>query len=188
MKILAPYLSCLPASDDPLSADVFVIRGERRDYVFDVGNCEEALAVLRALPREKAAILSHFHPDHTGNIGRLEWAAVYAGGLTQKKIGRGQVVQDTEIIRDGVEIVIRHVASPHAKGSLIATINGEYTLLGDLWYHRPDYDREAARQMLLTLRTIDTRYFVASHQAQNVREKDALLAELTAHFEGDAQP
>lgn len=183
MQTITPYLSRLPAAEEPiLSADVFVIRGERRTYLFDVGQSGVAREMIAAIPGEKAAVLSHFHPDHTGNVGRLDLAEVYAGGFTQRKLGRGTVVREAVVLRDGVELIIRHCPSPHAKGSLILTVNGEYTLLGDLWYHRPDYDHEAARQMLLTLRGIDTRYFITSHQTDGVCEKNALLRELEEHF------
>lgn len=183
MIALPPFMTRLPAAESPvLSADVFAIRGDRRTYLFDVGQSDEACQWIAELPGEKAAVLSHFHPDHTGNISRISCAEVYVGGFTQKKIGQGIVVQEELCIHDGVKLVIRHCPSPHAKGSLILTVNGEYTLLGDLWYHRPDYDREAARQMLLTLRRIETKYFVMSHQENGVYERDVLLHDLEEHF------
>lgn len=183
MKIITDYLKQIPSSSEPLSADVFVIEGEKNTYLFDVGNNQEALQAISALPKEKTVILSHPHQDHIGNLDRLSWKNLYMGDATFEKLQKGTIVENKVTIRDGVVIEIRACPSPHTGGSLIATVNNEYTLLADLYFTRPVYDNQPAREMLSVLRELDTKYFVVSHQEGNcVFEKDELLRALTNYF------
>ena len=65
---------------------------------------------------------------------------------------------------------------PHTGGSLILTVNGEYTLLGDLCYTRPSADPTVMDAMLTALSQVGTRYFVLSHgTGEYAVEKDAFL-------------
>jgi len=81
---IADYISYIRASDNPLSADVILIEGQKYLYVFDVGNNEQVAKYLNSLPKKKRVILSHFHTDHMGNIGRVNWNNVYFGANTEK--------------------------------------------------------------------------------------------------------
>lgn len=183
MKTITEYLSYLPASQEPLSADVYVISGEEKCYIYDVGNNEESFNEISAMTKDKVIILSHFHKDHTGNIHRLNAREVYVGNLTHKKINQGTVITDKLVIDDGVKLEIRRCPSPHVKGSLIVTVNHEYTLIADLYYTRPDYNKMLAQQMLDVLESVDTKYFVVSHQEENnIVEKNELIRELKEFF------
>ena len=77
-------ISYIKASDNPLSADVILVDGQEYLYVFDVGNNERVAEYLNAIPKKKRVILSHFHTDHMGNIGRIEWESVFFGANTEK--------------------------------------------------------------------------------------------------------
>lgn len=81
---IAEHISYIKASDNPLSADVILIEGQEYLYVFDVGNNEQVSEYLNSLPKKKRVILSHFHADHMGNIGRVNWDNVYFGANTEK--------------------------------------------------------------------------------------------------------
>ena len=183
MKKITDYITYLPASPDPLSADVYFIEGDANCYVFDVGNNEDALQAISATKKEKIVILSHYHKDHTGNIDKLTYKELYVGDLTLETIQKGMVITDEVVIRDGVELMIQHCPSPHTKGSLIVTVNKEYTLIADLYFTRVGYDKELADEMLKKLETLDTKHFVVSHQqGENVFEKQKLIAELKEYF------
>lgn len=183
MNAISAYLQYLPSNQEPLSADVYLVHGDQYEYVFDVGNSEEALNCLSGIQKKKVVILSHYHKDHVGNIDRLQYKALYVGDVTRDTIQKGTVIENELTIQDGVTIKIRHCPSPHVSGSLIVTINGEYTLLADLYFTKPDYNRQIAKEMLDTLKGIDTKYFVVSHQEKdNVFEKEAFLRELCAYF------
>lgn len=183
MSQLAPRIRQIPAASDPLSADVFIIEGDERYYVFDVGTNDEAFAAVSALDKPVTVILSHFHRDHIGNMNRLNPADTLAGARTMKYISGGTLVDAPVTIHDGVTIEVRPCVSPHAPGCLIATVNGEYTFIGDLHYARPGTGQGEAKGMLNALKTLDTRYFVVSHaQGSPLVEKSAWLQSVKAYF------
>lgn len=82
--VITDRISYIKASENPLSADVILVDGQKYLYVFDVGNNEQVAEYLNSIPKKKRVILSHFHTDHMGNIGRVEWESVYFGGNTEK--------------------------------------------------------------------------------------------------------
>ncbi len=180
---LAPRILQIPAASDPLSADVFIIEGDARYYVFDVGANDEACAAISALDKPVTVILSHFHRDHTANMSRLAPDETLAGARAMKYITGGTLVDAPMAIRDGVEIIVRPCVSPHAPGCLIATVDGAYTFIGDLHYARPGTGQGEAKGMLNVLKTVDTRYFVPSHMdGSPLVEKDALLREIRGYY------
>ena len=184
MNVIAEGIRYLPASDDPLSADVYFIEGDERCYIFDVGNNDDSLYYINQIRKEKIVILSHYHKDHIGNIERISYHDLYVGKKTYETIGKGKIVEDTITINDGVKIEIIHCTSPHTDGSLIVNVNNEYTLIADLYFTRPPFDREKAMKMVRTLEDIDTRYFVVSHQEdRKVISKEELILELTEYFD-----
>ncbi len=77
-------ISYIKTSDNPLSADVILVDGQEYLYVFDVGNNEQVAEYLNTIRKKKRVILSHFHTDHMGNIGRVDWESVYFGANTEK--------------------------------------------------------------------------------------------------------
>ena len=183
MKRLGRFIEYLPASEEPLSADVYFLAGERYCYLFDVGSSVEALEAIRAVEKEKVVILSHFHRDHTGNVEKLDFAKLYVGDLTAKKLGTGTVVGEPVVIRDGIVLEILPCPSPHTGGSLIVNVNHEYTLIADLFYARPPVDREVAEKMIRTLETVDTRFFVISHGGEeNLFGRERFLEQLRDYF------
>lgn len=183
MERISAYLQYIPSSQEPLSADAYIVSGEKYVYLFDVGSNEKTLQCLSDLPKEKVVILSHFHQDHTANLDKLSYKKLYVGEFTFEKIQKGIVIEGCLTINDGVKMEIRHCPSPHTKGSLIVTVNGEYTLLADLYFTKPGYDKEMANKMLEILRNLDTKYFVVSHQTEeNVFEKEFLIRELEEYF------
>ena len=184
MSQFIPRIRRIPAGIDPLSADVFIIEGEARYYVFDVGANDEAWAAISALDKPVTVILSHFHRDHIGNMSRLTPEETLAGARTMKYITGGTLVDAPLVIRDGVEIIVRPCVSPHAPGCLIATVDGAYTFIGDLHYARPSVGRCEAKGMLNVLKTVDTRYFVPSHQEGDpLVERDAFLRDVKTCFQ-----
>ena len=184
MELNAPRIRHIPAVDAPLSAAAFIIAGDARYYVFDVGASDAAHAAIAALDKPVWVILSHFPADHIANMARLSPEKVLAGARTCKYVPGATLVDAPLVIRDGVEILVQPCVSPHAPGCLIATVDGEYTFIGDLYYARPGTGHGEAKGMLHVLKTLDTRYFVISHaQGSPLVEKAALLREIKAYFE-----
>ena len=151
--------------------------------MFDVGTSDEAHAAIAALDKPVWVILSHFHQDHIGNMACLRPEKIFAGARTCKYVENAALVDAPMTICDGVEIVVRPCVSPHAPGCLIATVDGEVTLIGDLTYARSGTGHGEAKGMYNVLKALDTRYFVPSHvQGDPRKEKDVLLQEIRGYF------
>ena len=183
MNAIGKRIKYLPATNDPLSADVHCIEGDQYCYIYDVGNDDRSLQYINQISKEKIVILSHYHKDHTGNIADIRYRDLYVGKQTHEAIGKGIIVEDAITINDRVRIDVIHCISPHTDGSLIITVDNEYTLIADLYFTRPPFEMEKAMKMIETLRDIDTKYFVISHQEdEKVIPKETLITELTAYF------
>ena len=183
MNLIGKRIKYLPATNDPLSADVYCIEGDKYCYVYDVGNDERSLQYINQIGKEKVVVLSHHHKDHTGNIVGLHYRDLYVGKKTYEIIGKGIIVEDALTINDGVKIDVTHCTSPHTDGSLIITVDNEYTLIADLYFTRPPFDKDKTMKMIELLRDIDTKYFVVSHQEdEKVIPKEKLISELTDYF------
>ena len=183
MNTISGKIKYLPATNDPLSADVYCIEGDKYCYVYDVGNDDRSLQYINQIGKEKVVVLSHHHKDHTGNIVGLHYRDLYVGKKTYEVIGKGIIVEDTLTINDGVRIDVIHCTSPHTDGSLIITIDNEFTLIADLYFTRPPVDKAKALKMIESLKQIDTKYFVISHQEdQKVIPKKTLIQELIEYF------
>ena len=72
MNAIGNKIRYLSATNDPLSADVYLIDGDKYCYVYDVGNDDRSLQYINQLSKEKVIILSHHHKDHTGNIESVQ--------------------------------------------------------------------------------------------------------------------
>ena len=119
------------ATEEPLSADVGVIEGKGSTWLFDVGSSEAHLEAILSIPGEKTVVLSHFHPDHTGNIGRLSFRTLYAGRNTLKYTGGGTAVEGEITVEDGHLFRIIPFPSVHAKGSVALEVDEKYLFTGD---------------------------------------------------------
>ena len=173
----------LPATNNPLSADVYFIEGDKRYYFYDVGNNDNSLHHINQATKDKIVIISHYHKDHTGNIEHIGYRNLYVGRKTYETIGKGEVVEDSYTIYDGIKLEILHCPSPHTDGSLIVNINNEYALIADLYFTRPPFDSDKASQMIEYLRNLDTKFFVVSHQEDGkIVPKGELIEELSTYF------
>lgn len=183
MNTIGKRIRYLPATNEPLSADVYLIDGDKYCYFYDVGSNENSLHHINQIRKEKVVVLSHYHKDHTGNIEEIQYHDLYVGKKTQEVIGKGTIIEDKLTIHDGVKIDVIHCTSPHTDGSLIITVDHAYTFIADLYFTRPPYDREKAVKMIETLKDIDTKYFVISHQEDSkIIQKETLITELSDYF------
>ena len=183
LEVIAPGIERILPQREPLSSDAFIIRGDSRYYVFDVGASDAAFEALSALDKPVTVILSHFHRDHTANLSRLSPDEVLVGARTRKQLSLGTLVDAPVTIHDGVTIMVQPCVSPHAPGCLIATVNGAYTLIGDLHYARPGTGQGEAKGMLNVLRRLETEWFVVSHEEGNpLISRENLLNEIRGYY------
>lgn len=183
LERIAPRILRVPPVDEPLSSDAFIIEGDAQYYVYDVGASDAAHEVISALDKPVTVILSHFHRDHTANMAHLSPKHTLVGARTRKQLGLGTLVDAPVTIRDGVEILVQPCVSPHAPGCLIATVDGAWTLIGDLHYARPGMGQGEAKGMHNALRVLQTQRFIVSHSRDcPIVERERLLDEIGVYY------
>lgn len=187
------HISYIPASKGPLSSDVVIIEGEEFLYLFDVGNNEEVAAYLNALPKKKQVILSHFHADHMGSIGRVSFEKVYAGPIVGKYYQyfvpeyekeavpeKYLAVAEPVKISDGAELEIYPMPSSHAKGFLLLQVNKEYIFLADGLYSRKKdgravYNVQLLKEQIKLLQELDGEKVFLSHEKRPIKAKKSMI-------------
>lgn len=183
LQRIAPRILRVPPVAEPLSSDTFIIEGDTQYYVYDVGASDAACEAIAALDKPVTVILSHFHRDHTANMARLLPKHTLVGARTRKQLGLGTLVEAPLTFRDGVELIVQPCVSPHAPGCLIATVDGAYTLIGDLHYARPGTGQGEAKGMQNLLRSLPARYFIVSHvPGSPLVARDTFLHETEVYF------
>ncbi|MBO4617765.1 MAG: MBL fold metallo-hydrolase [Lachnospiraceae bacterium] len=173
------YISKIECSDHPLSADVYIIKGDKHTYIVDVGHSEEALETLKSIPNKKI-IITHFHADHMGNLKALapNDNDLYVGDYTAKYYGGGTVIKEPIHLEDGVIIDIFPLPSSHAKGCLTIAVNKNCILLGDGCYSNiKGYNVSVTFDMIKTLKNIEFSTAIKSHD-DTLYTKDELITEL----------
>ncbi|PWJ70090.1 glyoxylase-like metal-dependent hydrolase (beta-lactamase superfamily II) [Fibrobacter sp. UWR4] len=131
-----------PSETNPLSADVYAIRGDTAWWIFDVGACDEAADFVNnlpcvgvapgAAPLKKNIIISHFHRDHFFNLSRVSFDNLYVGRETFRHCDENirarsgtQVVESPLQFEDGLRFRIEPIPSSHAKGSLMLSVGDD---------------------------------------------------------------
>jgi len=183
LTALSDRVAYLPASFEPLSSDVGIIRGDRYCWIFDTGRCDEAANVIRGISREKNIVLSHFHGDHTDNLCRVTYKNLYCGDYTQRRLQTGAAVNEPLSFDDGVKLTIFPLPSTHSKGALGLEVNEEYAFLGDALYTAYKYGEIAynagrMNEMLQTLKKLKADKFLISHKRNFVQPREKIISRL----------
>lgn len=180
IRKITERISYFPAAETPLSADVGVIRCTGELWIFDVGSTEEMAAAVNDIPGQKNVVLSHFHPDHTGNVGRVGYGTLYAGAFTCRRLGIGTTVDDHLYFENGVHIF--PLPSSHAKGCLGLEYE-DYAFLGDATYStmkdgKAAYNAGVLQALLAVLKSLHASWFLLSHREPFVHPKAEVIAQL----------
>lgn len=189
MEKLDDCISYIPASLEPLCADIFVIDGQESTWLYDVGNGEKALSELNMYLGKSTksggvkAVISHFHPDHMENLSKIDLTACFLGKNTFGYTGFGNIVEDDIYINDGVKLHIFQLPSSHAKGSVGLEVNQKYAFLGDAAYTTKKdgkyvYNTQLLNEQIKKLKSLKAQYFVLSHSKELVVEREACIKEL----------
>ncbi len=176
-------ISYIKASENPLSADVGIVEGENFVWLFDVGANDFAHTEVNAINKPKNAVLSHFHPDHIGNLDKTKLNEIYQCANTFGYTKRGICVTEDVYIEDGITLHLFPIPSSHAKGSLGLEV-GEYAFLGDAAYStmkkgKVCYNSSVLKEEIDLLKKLKAKYFLISHDEKFVKTKEEVISELS---------
>lgn len=197
------YIYYIPTQENPLSSEIVLISGEENLWLFDVGNGEISFRILneyidafrKSCEEETKSgstniriILSHFHPDHTGNIVKFHPLECFVGNNTYKYTGFGTVVESDVFFRDGIDLHIFPIPSSHAKGSLGLEVEGTYAFLGDAIYPtqkkgRRVYNVQLLKEQIECIKSLRADKFFLSHRMERAVNKNLLIAYLEKIYE-----
>lgn len=177
-----------PSAGGPLSADIFMFKGIKHNYLFDLGANKQALEFIRSI-ENPVAIISHFHADHCANARVLleegwPFEEFYAGKKTCDSLkvnDLGTVVNESLVIDDGIHLEIIPMPSCHAKGSLMVKF-GRCLFVGDGLYggnipsegFRYGYNAGVLLEEIRELEKVDCDFFVTSHTGDKREKKEVL--------------
>ena len=184
---LTDRISYIPSCDAPLSADVAIIKGDKRTYIFDVGNGQRYIDEILSIAGEKHIIISHFHPDHMGNLKSLPDMPCYVGGNTFKYAKRGDIVDKDIYIDDGIHLHIFPLPSSHAKGSLGLEIDETFIFTGDALGPaiKPDkllFNAQVLNEEIKVLKRLTADKVIQSHRMDKTEAKSKVISRLEAIY------
>ncbi|MDD6159689.1 MAG: hypothetical protein PUB51_00980 [Oscillospiraceae bacterium] len=160
-----------------MSADIGIIRDGDAVWLYDVGSDERAVSELTG---NYHVVLSHFHQDHTGNIGKLNMDELYVSNETQRHVRMGTVA-DKDIYIGGLHIF--PVPSSHCKGCLGLEVDETYAFVGDALYSKVRdgyymFNAQLVKDEIAVLKRLKAPYLLVSHFKGMVRRRDEVIAAL----------
>ena len=181
-NIINEKISYIECSDDPLSADIGIIRDGDAVWLYDVGSDERAISELTG---NYNVVLSHFHQDHTGNIGKLNIKEAFVSPETKRHVQMGTVA-DKDIYIGNLHIF--PLPSSHCKGCLGLEVDETYAFVGDALYSkfRDGYyifNAQLVKEAIAVLKKLKAPYLLVSHFKGLVRCRDEVIAELTELYQ-----
>lgn len=175
--VINEKISYIECSDDPLSADIGIIRNGDAVWLYDVGSDERAISELTG---NYNVVLSHFHQDHTGNIGKLNIQKAFVSHETNRHVQMGTIA-DKDIYIGNLHIF--PLPSSHCKGCLGLEVDESYAFVGDALYSkfRDGYyifNAQLLKDAITVLKTLKAPFLLVSHLKGMVRRRDEVIAEL----------
>ena len=175
--VINEKISYIECSDDPLSADIGIIRNGDAVWLYDVGSDERAISELTG---NYNVVLSHFHQDHTGNIGKLNIKEAFVSHETKRHVQMGTVA-DRDIYIDNLHIF--PLPSSHCKGCLGLEVDETYAFVGDALYSkfRDGYyifNAQLVKEEIAFLKKLKAPYLLVSHFKGMVRRRNEVIAQL----------
>ena len=176
-NVINEKISYIECSDDPLSADIGIIRDGDAVWLYDVGSDERAISELTG---NYNVVLSHFHQDHTGNIGKLNIKEAFVSDETKRHVQMGTVA-DKDIYIGNLHIF--PLPSSHCEGCLGLEVDETYAFVGDALYSkfRDGYfifNTQLVKDEIAVLKRLKAPYLLVSHFKGMVRRRDEVIAEL----------
>lgn len=199
-KVINEKIRYIPCSENPLSADIGIVRENGETWLFDVGEGIKNIALLLESGEKYHVVLSHFHQDHMGNIGRIPAADIYASKETYKHgeamaSKAGMTMHEQMKLKSDVtwHIVDREqnignlhlfpLLSSHAKGCIGLEIDETFAFVGDALYCKTQggyltYNVQHLQEEIKVLKSLKAPYLLVSHHPGMIRGKEECIAEL----------
>lgn len=204
-------ISYITPLESPLSSNVVVIEESDDIWLYDVGNHPDVIELLQEIncdSKNMNIVLSHFHPDHIGNLDRIcglcqngaaqdkghpqikDRIKIYQGKYTYKHTNKGEIVSDDMYIDAGFhKFHIFQLPSCHSKGSVAMEVDGRYCFLGDALYPATkgpvrEYNKSLLKEEINTLEKIKAPYFMLSHKEPFARPKNVVMAWIEKIYKG----
>jgi len=176
---IAPGITYLPATLRPFSCDVVFIKTNKATWIFDVGMSGAAAEAINAVEGPKKVVLSHFHPDHIFNLGKVKFDELYVGANTRKYTFKGTVVTGSMKFDEEPQINLYEIPSSHAKSCLCLGV-GDYLFTGDGTYCKEkllahSYNTQLLKAEIEFLESVDYKYVCLSHDKHFVQDRQALI-------------
>ena len=180
--VINEKISYIECSEDPLSADIGIIRDGDAVWLYDAGSDERAVSELTG---KYNVVLSHFHQDHTGNLGKLSIKEAFVSDETKRHVQMGTVA-DRDIYIGNLHIF--PLPSSHCKGCLGLEVDETYAFVGDALYSkfRDGYyifNAQLVKEAIAVLKKLKAPYLLVSHFKGLVRRRDEVIAELTELYQ-----
>lgn len=148
IKKINSFISYLEPENNPLSANVTIIKGDNFYYVYDVGASDTAYKIISSLDKPYIAIISHFHQDHSDNLKRLSPVKIYSGSIIAKRFNNAINVKNILEFNDGISFKIYPIPSSHSKDAIALEIDDKL-FVGDAIYGDAKTNKEVYNQQLL---------------------------------------
>jgi len=179
--IISDKISYLEATENPLSADIGIIRDGDMLWLYDVGNGEQNFRI----PEGKCnVVLSHFHQDHIGNLEKVIIDTLYVSKETYRHVQCGTIVREDRYLGN---LHIFPLPSSHAKGCLGVEVDSTYAFVGDALYSKVKdncyiYNAQLLKSEIDVLKRLQAPWLLVSHQSGLVRKREEAIAELEAIY------
>ncbi len=179
----------IEAADNPLSADIGIVKGENASWLYDVGNGDASISGLNG---NYNVVLSHFHTDHIGNIDKIRVKELYLSKETYEYLPKATAVAcSIHIVTEPIHVGNLHIfplPSSHAKGSLGLEIDGTYAFVGDALYCMTKnknyvYNTQLLKEEIDVLKSLSSPFVLVSHFKGFIRKKEDVLQELETIYE-----
>lgn len=178
----------IEASSDPLSADVFIIKGEKEYWLYDAGASDEAFTFLESLDGAKNVIISHFHNDHSFNLKRISFDKAFVTSYSSKHINES-ITEFTKVDSDfyyedqAVKIHIFELPSSHCKGCLGLELDEKYAFIGDAAYAffrdgKVLFNAGLVKAEIEVLKKLKADMVILSHEKRLVYRKETIIRNL----------
>ena len=183
VSIINDRILYVESEKEPIASDSYIIKGHDSTWIYDVSSSDAAYREIEAIEGKKNIVISHFHPDHLGNISRinLDEATLYVSKQTYKYSNLGNIVEENMTIDDGQKFRIFRLPSSHAKGCLGLEVGNEFAFVGDAIYpmqkdNHKVYNIQLLKEQIEIIEELNANKIFISHAKKPFVRQEVVVA------------